>query len=85
MYTGGRTPDGGNTKVLWRAERAQESFVEIFGRRLDAAGSFEQRLQEVSPPRFFPSILAVPSPGCWLLTVRSGGVGGVIVFRAVEP
>jgi hypothetical protein len=85
MYTGGKTPDGGNTKVLWRAERAHESFVEIFGRRLDRAGSFEQRLSEVDPPDFFPSILVVPSPGCWLLIVRSGGVGGVIVFRAVEP
>jgi hypothetical protein len=85
MYTGGKTPDGGNTKVLWRAERAHESFVEIFGRRLDRAGSFDQRLQEVFPRGFFPSHLVVPDAGCWLLTVRSGRMGGVIVFRAVAP
>jgi hypothetical protein len=85
LYTGGMTPDGGNTKVLWRAERAYESWMQLFGRRLDRAGSFEQRLGEVDPPRFFPSIVVVPEPGCWLLTVRTGRMGGVIVFRAVAP
>jgi hypothetical protein len=85
LYTGGKTPEGGNTKVLWRAEGPYESWMELFGQRLDGAGSFEQRLQEVSPPRFFPSIVVVPEPGCWLLTVRSGRMGGVIVFRAVAP
>lgn len=84
LYVGGRTPDGGNTKVLWRAEGPHEGWIEIFGRRLDGAGSFQQMFGAVSGG-FFPSIVVVPEPGCWLLTVRTGHVGGVIVFRAVAP
>ena len=84
MYTGGKTPDGGNTKVLWRAERRHEGFVELLGHRIDNAGSFRQVLGHVGNG-YFPSIVVVPEAGCWLLTVRSGGVGGVIVFRAIAP
>jgi hypothetical protein len=86
LYTGGKTPDGGNTKVLWRVERRYESFIQLFGRRLDGPETFEQtRPMAASEPGAFPSIVVVPSPGCWSLTVRSGQTGGVIVFRAVDP
>ena len=86
MYVGGRTPTGGNTKVLWRAERAHEGWIEIFGHRLDASGSFRQLFgMAASPAGYFPSIVVVPEPGCWLLTVRSGSAGGAIVLRALAP
>lgn len=86
IYTGGKTPDGGNTKVLWRAERGSESSIRLLGRRLDGPETFQQTWPAaVSEPGAFPSTVVVPSPGCWLLTVRTGHVGGVIVFRAVTP
>jgi hypothetical protein len=85
LYVGGRTPDGGNTKVLWRAQRAQGGWIELLGLRLGAYASFSQMFGFADLPGVFPSIVVVPEPGCWLLTVRTGQVAGVIVFRAVVP
>ncbi|MBA2384421.1 MAG: hypothetical protein H0V68_07140 [Actinobacteria bacterium] len=85
MYVGGRTPEGGNTKVLWRVERGYTQMVRLLGSRLDGAGNFDATLPAVSVPGAFPSTVVVPSAGCWLLTIRTGSIGGVIVFRAVAP
>lgn len=82
MYAGGRTPEGGNTNVLWRAERSHGEWIDIFG---DGRGSFSQRFPSADSPGVFPSIVVVPEAGCWILTVRTGRVGGVIVFRGVVP
>lgn len=85
MYVGGRTPEGGNTKVLWRVARGHGLTIKLLGRRLDGSGSLEATLPAVNIPGAFPSIVVVPNPGCWSLTIRTGSVGGVIVFRAVAP
>jgi hypothetical protein len=86
LYTGGKTPDGGNTKVLWRVERRYESSIKLLGRRLDGPETFEQtQPMAASEPGAFPSRVVVPTPGCWSLIVRTGHIGGVIVFRAVVP
>jgi hypothetical protein len=86
MYTGGKTPEGGDTKVIWRVERRAESSITLLGHRLDGPGTFRQSFPAaVSEPGAFPSSVVVPTAGCWSLTVRSGHMGGVIVFRAVDP
>jgi hypothetical protein len=86
MYVGGKTPEGGNTKVLWRVERGYTSTVRLRGSRIDAeGGDFDATLPAVNLPGLFPSTVVVPTSGCWLLTIRTGGIGGVIVFRAVAP
>jgi hypothetical protein len=85
MYVGGKTPEGGNTKVLWFVERGYTQSLKLLGSQLDGSATFERTASAVNAQGEFPSTVVVPSPGCWLLTLRTGGIGGVIVFRAVAP
>ncbi len=85
LYAGGRTPDGGNTKVLWRATRSGGQLV-LRGRQLDSTGTFRQTANEVSPSAHWPSIVVVPKPGCWLLTAHGiGEAAGIVVARVLPP
>jgi hypothetical protein len=88
LYAGGRTPTGGNTKVLWRA-RPRGGTLVVTGSRLDAQGSFRQEFKGAGGPAgYWPSIVVVPEAGCWLLTVRivgQTGAAGILVARAVAP
>jgi hypothetical protein len=89
LYPGGRTPTGGNTKVLWRTTR-DASFpsgaLVLRGTQLDGSGTFRQTFSETHPLGYWPSIPVVPNPGCWLFTVRIGGqpgAAGILVARVV--
>lgn len=89
-YARGRFPNGANTKVLWMLDRPIDSVrqrdLSIVGWRLDGPGDFSQTARENSPGQgLFPSHLVIPSAGCWLLTLRVGPIGGVVVLRAFEP
>ena len=87
LYTGGTTPTGGNTKVLWRARPLGGTLV-VSGSRLDAQGSFRQELKGAGgQPGYWPSIVVAPEAGCWLLTVRivgQTGAAGIVVTRVVD-
>jgi hypothetical protein len=73
-----------NPKVLWISRRgARTGRLLIRGRRLDAAGSFAWR-QSYRSGYQFPSYVEVPAPGCWRVTVSSGGSSGSVVFAAVD-
>jgi len=92
LYTAGKTPEGGNTKVLWRTTRdvslLSTGDLVLRGTQLDGAGSFIQSLREVNPSGYWPSIVVVPNPGCWLLTARVSGLpagAGILVARVVAP
>jgi hypothetical protein len=85
MYAGGRWPGGANTKILWILDEPFGGFLELRGTRLDAHGSFEQRLRPVVPAYAYPSIVVVPEPGCWLVTAQNGPRGGVLVIRVLPP
>ena len=88
IYAGGRAPEGWSTKFLWSSPRSRGD-LELAGRRLDGTGSFRQRLHSASstdPPvtgDVYPSIVNIPTAGCWGLTLRSPGVAGFAVFQAV--
>jgi hypothetical protein len=88
LYTGGKTPTGGNTKVLWRARPLGGTLV-VSGSRLDGQATFRQEFKGAGgPPGYWPSTVVVPEPGCWLLTVRIVGqtdAAGVVVTRVVSP
>ena len=71
--------------VIFRIERGYTQTVKLLGGRLDGSGSFERTATAVNPPGYYPSTVVVPTPGCWLLTIRTGSLGGIIVFRAVTP
>ena len=89
LYTGGTTPTGGNTKVLWRA-RPRGGTLVVSGSRLDAQGAFRQEFKGAGGPQpgYWPSIVVVPEAGCWLLTVRivgQTGAAGIVVTRVAAP
>ena len=91
LYVGGRTPEGGNTKILWRTTRDAShasGLLVLRGTQLDGPATFRQTFQEVSPLGHWPSIPLVPNPGCWLFTVRIAGqqgAAGILVVRVVSP
>jgi hypothetical protein len=89
LYSGGTTPTGGNTKVLWRARPLGGTLV-VSGSRLDGIGAFRQEFKGAggTQPGYWPSTVVVPEPGCWLLTVRivgQTGAAGILVSRVVSP
>ena len=87
IYAGGSWPTGGNTKILWLVRsNARDGLIRVRGVRLD--GPEPSRLEEnaaISPPGVYPSIPVVPTAGYSPLVVRSGLVGGAMVFRALAP
>jgi hypothetical protein len=93
IFTGGRNREGGATKILWVPEtpNATGPTLTIIGQRLDAPGFFRQVEHQstgITPPivgPVFPSIPRVPTDGCWALTVRTGQIGAIAVFSAIQP
>jgi hypothetical protein len=86
LYVDGRTPEGGNTKILWRTNRDASGLLVLRGTQLDGNGTFRQTFQEVGPSGHWPSIPVVPNTGCWLLTARISGprpAAGILVVRVV--
>jgi hypothetical protein len=93
IYPGSFYPGGKGTKIMWvptHPERIGLSLA-ITGMRLDGPGDFRLSKRVAygfTPPLvgpLFPSIINIPSPGCWLLTLRTGRTAGIAVFRALEP
>ena len=83
ITTGGGPPAGYATKILWHV-RGGRGGVRVIGTQLDGVGHFRQGFS-TSGGLFFPSIVKVPSPGCWRVTVRSGGHVGRFAFVALAP
>jgi hypothetical protein len=86
IYTGGELPGGGSTKILWIPRPLQSSQVVIDGTQLDGTGHFQQQFRGASSTSgtVFPSIVSVPSAGCWLLTIRNGRTLGRFAVVAVD-
>jgi hypothetical protein len=86
IYTGGESPGGGSTKILWVVRPLSSSQVVVTGRQLDGSGRFQQQFRAASAAEgtVFPSIIDVPSAGCWLLTVRNGRVAGRFAVVAID-
>ena len=73
IYAGGQSPDGSfSMKILWeiRNRRVSEAGMTVKGRRLDGKGSFSDILAGKGQ---FPSIIDIPTPGCWHLTLKGAG------------
>ncbi len=72
-------------KVPWWVRRNGGPSLGLTGTRLDAEGSFRQDFpMALSPKGVYPSIVDVPAPGCWLFRLRTAGLAGAIVIRAVD-
>jgi hypothetical protein len=77
----GRTPSG-STKILWVPQGEPGRTLLLTGRRLDGTESFSHR--ESAAGGGFPSIIEIPSAGCWQLTLTTGGLSASLVVEAVE-
>lgn len=81
IATRGGPLGGYATKILWHV-RGGSSLLTIAGVRLDAAGRFTQRFP--ASGSFYPSLVVVPSSGCWRLTVGSGRHRGRFAVLALD-
>ena len=90
IYTGGQTPSGrASMKVLWDFPRVKTPLpVRLRGNRLDHSGAFVQTLSPAGPTRIgptqYPSIIDVPAPGCWRVTLTAGTTVGRVTVLAVR-
>ena len=85
IYSGGQSPDGRvSMKILWELRHGSALILRVHGDRLDGRGSFSQQLPPVrSANSQFPSIITVPTAGCWRLTLRAGKTTGRVTMLAV--
>ena len=87
LWTNGQAPEGWYTKVLSLVPLGRgDGELVIRGRSLDGSGgTFEQRFKRAGGGGGYPSIVELPSAGCWRLDVRTSGLKGSLVVRAVAP
>lgn len=92
LHTGGANPvDGTNTKILWTIEHpAISGMLQIDGTNLSSPGkTFHQTINPdagstaVLSQNQYPSIVVVPSAGCWQLHITSGQASGTITMWVV--
>lgn len=84
IYSGGRAPGNGiHTKILWTLRRGRAAELRLQGQRIDHSGTFSQRFP-LTGTRQFPSIVNVPRPGCWRLTLKAGKATGRVTVIAVS-
>jgi hypothetical protein len=95
VYTHGRAPGGIAAKTMWAffgpdaADRAGPELV-IEGRNLDGPGEWRESFAEIwyegqNGVPSYVSILDLPEPGCWRLTLTTGDLRSTVDVRAVEP
>ena len=85
IYAGGVAPQGWSTKFLWWSPRRAARAV-LSGWRLDGVGTFRQSFPAAAGDDgtiVYPSIVDIPTPGCWAVRVAIGGRTGLVVFEAV--
>jgi hypothetical protein len=86
LHTGGSYPDGRATKILWSINNPNRSTaLEITGKKLSAGHeTFQQMFPMASSPGGdYPSIVNVPTPGCWQVQIKSGTVAATVTFWVV--
>jgi hypothetical protein len=72
-------------KILWELRHGGASAMRVSGKRLGGSGSFSQQLSPAaSSSTQFPSIIDVPTQGCWRLTLKAGKTTGRVVFLALR-
>ncbi len=87
LHTGGQFPNGTNDKILWVIENPQATnAVDISGKALsNPQQAFDQTFPVAdSPADNYPSIIDIPAPGCWQVTITSGPVTGTMTVWVVD-
>jgi hypothetical protein len=82
LHTDGGYPDGSTTKILWMVNSPQASGpLHIDGTNLSHPGKTFH--QTVAGEAEIPSIVVVPSAGCWRLHISSGNATGTLILWVV--
>ncbi len=89
MHIHGTMPDGGATKILWVISHGNVGVtITIAGRNLTGSGRTKQDFPVAGgggvPGSQYPSIVVVPTPGCWQFHLRSGSVAGTVTLPVVK-
>jgi hypothetical protein len=88
VYAGGTNPGTRtNEKILWVVPRRKRvgPRLAISGRRDGSTTvTYRRRLAEAggAPHHIFPSILDLPVPGCWKLTLRTAKISATLTVLA---
>ncbi len=88
MHVDGKMPDGGATKILWVISHGNVGgTITIEGHNLSGPSRTRQDFPAAGgggvPGSQYPSIIVVPTPGCWQFYLRSGSVTGAVTLRVV--
>jgi hypothetical protein len=88
MHTHGRNPGGRTTKVLWLIDNpADDNSITIDGKNLTGHGKTHQVFPGagggIQGYDDFPSIVDVPTAGCWRFQVTGGAVRAAVTIRVV--
>lgn len=88
LYTKGRAPSDAATKILWTVPSVGGTgSLHIVGKRRFGRGHFSESFgpaggtSPIPGTRQYPTLIRVPRPGCWQLTLRSGRFVGRLEFR----
>jgi hypothetical protein len=89
MHTHGRNPGGRTTKVLWLIDNpADDNSITIDGKNLTGLGKTHQVFPGAGGgiPGYddFPSIVEVPTAGCWRFQVTGGDARAAVTIRVVR-
>jgi hypothetical protein len=81
ISTGGEVRPGMQTKILWWVrDRSGDRPLILAGKRLDGGDELRQAL---GGGPVIPSIVTIPTAGCWKLTLSNGTISGTLVFEAL--
>jgi hypothetical protein len=72
--------DGSGTKVLWVVRGAADGPLTVSAHPLDGAAPLLRFSlpPALSPAGNYPSLIAVPTPGCWRFEVSAGSARGAL-------
>ncbi|HYF80087.1 MAG TPA: GerMN domain-containing protein [Symbiobacteriaceae bacterium] len=83
-YVGPGRPDGASNKVLWLVSHpGAGSELAVSGTNMTTGETYHEVFPS-SAAGEFPSIIALPAPGCWKLELTTGAVTGRAVFAALR-
>lgn len=94
IFTRGTALHGASTKILWiftarATQKTADSLLTVTGGRMDGPGKFQDEFSGVgyegqAGAPSYASIIEVPTPGCWRLTLKSGSVTATVDMLAVR-
>jgi len=85
LYPHGMMPHGVSTKILWEINNPHAVVLgplTIDGRNLAGGDTMHQLVPRAVGPTDYPSIVNIPTPGCWQLRVQIASLTGArLPFR----